>query len=146
MLHPVPLEDPKLLAFFLASYARDAKARIDLQASLPALDSVKAALEKSLGLSFVGTEGEAFFRSTLVQTLFYTMAEIYVEGKKGQKAINEFEKKFSQCWNLEKMSIPPEMSLMGPDAENYLADMMNLKLWEITTLKEEQDKLKKTMK
>lgn len=74
-----------------------------------------------------------------------TMAEIYVEREERQKAINEFEKSLSVLESAE-VSIPPEMSLMGPDAENYLADMMNLKLWEITTLKEEQDKLKKTMK
>ena len=65
-----PLSDPKDVAWFLASYARDARTRIE-QADLPALASIRASLEESLGLKFEGEKGEHFFRSTLVQTLFY---------------------------------------------------------------------------
>src|ERR1051325_6592510 len=70
MLTPAPLEDPKDLAWFLASYARDAKARIE-KADLPSLASVRGAMEQALDLKFEGERGETFFRSTLVQTLFY---------------------------------------------------------------------------
>src|SRR5438270_2598937 len=75
MLHAAPLTQPKDVAWFLASYARDAKARIEAKAreaggDLPALASVRAALEQSLGIKFEGSKGEHFFRSTLVQTLF----------------------------------------------------------------------------
>jgi hypothetical protein len=72
MLQAAPLAAPKEVAWFLASYARDAKARIE-GVALPALDSLRAALEEALGLKFEGTKadpekGEHFFRSTLVQT------------------------------------------------------------------------------
>jgi hypothetical protein len=77
MLHAAPLTLPKDVAWFLASYARDAKARIE-GSELPALDSVRAALEEALGLKFEGEKGEHFFRSTLVQTLFYGVFSAWV--------------------------------------------------------------------
>src|SRR5213075_2393380 len=71
MLHAAPLEKPEDVARFLASYARDAKARVERQRDLPALQSLRGALEEALGMKFEGERGEHFFRSTLVQTLFY---------------------------------------------------------------------------
>ena len=50
------------MAWFLASYARDAKARVEL-CDLPALAAVREALEESLGMKFTGERGEHFFRS-----------------------------------------------------------------------------------
>jgi hypothetical protein len=78
MLHPAPLTAPADLAWFLASYARDAHARVDAQADLPALASLRAAMENALGMAFQGPEGEHFFRSTLVQTLFYGVFAAWV--------------------------------------------------------------------
>lgn len=40
-------------------------------AALPALDALRSALEQALGVKFEGEKGEHFFRSMLVQTLFY---------------------------------------------------------------------------
>jgi hypothetical protein len=77
MLHAAPLADPKDVAWFLASYARDARARMDA-VGLPALATVRKALEESLGLKFEGPKGEHFFRSTLVQTLFYGVFSAWV--------------------------------------------------------------------
>nr|MBA3416789.1 N-6 DNA methylase [Chloroflexia bacterium] len=77
MLHAAPLAAPKDVAWFLASYARDAKARVD-RADLPALDQIRQALEQALGLRFEGERGERFFRSTLVQTLFYGVFSAWV--------------------------------------------------------------------
>jgi len=71
LLHAAPIGAPKDVAWFLASYARDALLRIEQQPDLPALASVRKALEEALGLTFQGAKGEHFFRSTLVQTLFY---------------------------------------------------------------------------
>ena len=71
MLHSAPLTDPEDLAWFLASYAREARSRIEEASSLPVLDGLKAALEQALGMKFEGDKGEHFFRATLVQTLFY---------------------------------------------------------------------------
>ncbi len=70
MLHAAPLATPQDVAWFLASYAREARARLELS-ELPAMAAVRTALEEALGIEFRGKKGEHFFRSTLVQTLFY---------------------------------------------------------------------------
>ena len=70
MRHAAQLAAPEDVAWFLASYARDARARIE-GVELPALATVRSALEEALGLKFEGEKGEHFFRSSLVQTLFY---------------------------------------------------------------------------
>lgn len=67
----VALTHPKDVAWFLASYARDALARVEAAGDLPALKTVRSALEEALGITFEGSKGDHFFRSTLVQTLFY---------------------------------------------------------------------------
>ena len=77
MLQAAPLAAPKDVAWFLASYARDAKARIE-GAALPALKVLRDALEEALGLKFEGDKGEHFFRSTLVQTIFYGVFSAWV--------------------------------------------------------------------
>jgi hypothetical protein len=76
-LHPVPLAAPRDLAWFLASYARDARARID-RAGMDELATVREGFEQALGLTFEGEQGEHFFRSTLVQTLFYGLFSAWV--------------------------------------------------------------------
>lgn len=83
LMHAAPLETPADVAWVLASYAREARARIE-RAELPALASVRSALESSLGLTFQGTRGEHFFRSTLVQTLFYGIFSAWVLWSKKQ--------------------------------------------------------------
>lgn len=79
LLHQAPLARPEEVAFFLASYARDARARVEEQASLPAFADLRAALQDALGLRFEGPKGEHLFRSTLVQTLFYGLFSAWVE-------------------------------------------------------------------
>jgi hypothetical protein len=78
MLHSAPLTATADLAWFLASYARDAHARVDAQADLPALASLRTAMENALGMAFQGPEGEDFFGSTLVQTFFYGVFAAWV--------------------------------------------------------------------
>ncbi len=77
-LHAAPLVDPKQVAWFLASYARDALARVELRKELPALQAVRSALEEALGMKFTADQGEHFFRSTLVQTIFYGVFSAWV--------------------------------------------------------------------
>jgi hypothetical protein len=77
MRHTAQLAAPEDVAWFLASYARDAKARID-GIELPSLATVRTALEEALGLKFEGEKGEHFFRSSLVQTLFYGIFSAWV--------------------------------------------------------------------
>lgn len=73
-----PLADPEDVAWFLASYAREARCRIEKKSDLPALESLKKGLEEALGMKFEGEKGEHFFRATLVQTLFYGVFSSWV--------------------------------------------------------------------
>ncbi len=77
-LHAAPLNNPKDVAWFLASYARDALARVEHHKELPALQTVRTALEEALGMKFTDERGEHFFRSTLVQTIFYGVFSAWV--------------------------------------------------------------------
>ena len=77
MLHAAPLSAPRDVAAILAAYAREAAIRIKT-ADLPALQGLRSALEQSLGLKFEGEKGDHFFRSTLVQTLFYGVFSSWV--------------------------------------------------------------------
>ncbi len=92
MLQTTSLTDPKDVAWFLASYARDAKARIELINDLSTLNTVKSALEESLGLKFEGEKGFHFFRSTLIQTLFYGVFSAWVLWCKQNKSKDKIAK------------------------------------------------------
>jgi len=100
MLHNAPLNNPKDVAFFLASYARDARARVETAGDLPALNAVRSALEEALGMKFEAEKGEHFFRSTLVQTLFYGVFSAWVlwHKEKPQRK-NDFDWKMA-AWTL----------------------------------------------
>lgn len=75
-----PLTQPADLAWFLAAYAREAKRRLDEAdpSQREGLSALRSAFEESLGLTFDELEGEAFFRSALVQTLFYGVFAAWV--------------------------------------------------------------------
>ena len=77
LLHAAALTRPQDLAWFLASYAREAKARMEGK-DLPALTGLRGALEEALGLRFEGDKGDHFFRSTPIQTLFYGVFAAWV--------------------------------------------------------------------
>jgi hypothetical protein len=77
MLRQAPIAAPQDLAWFLASYAREARARAE-EPDLPALATTRKGLEESLGMTFSGEKGDHFFRSTLVQTLFYGLFAAWV--------------------------------------------------------------------
>ena len=76
--HRASLTEPRDLAWLLASYARDGLARVEAAGDTAALSSVRSALEEALGVKFEGERGAAFFRSTLVQTLFYGVFSAWV--------------------------------------------------------------------
>ncbi|MBV5299110.1 MAG: N-6 DNA methylase [Rhodoferax sp.] len=80
LLHNAPLADPKDLAALLASYAREARHRVEHTTDLAArqLAALQQSLESSLGVTFNADEGGHFFRSTLVQTLFYGVFSAWV--------------------------------------------------------------------
>ena len=72
------LAEPKDLAWLLASYARDGLARVEAAGDASSLGAVRSALEEALGIRFEGEKGARFFRSTLVQTLFYGVFSAWV--------------------------------------------------------------------
>ena len=76
--HAASLAEPKDVAWLLASYARDGLARVERAGDTTTLAAVRTALEESLGVRFEGDDGAAFFRSTLVQTLFYGVFSAWV--------------------------------------------------------------------
>jgi len=77
LLNTAMLATPEEVAWFLASYAREAKFRVE-EGHLPALANIRTALEEALGMKFDAPRGEHFFRSTLIQTLFYGMFSAWV--------------------------------------------------------------------
>ncbi len=81
--HRARLAEPRDLAELLASHARDALARVEAAEAAPGagaepLSTVRGALEAALGVEFKGERGARFFRSTLVQTLFYGVFSAWV--------------------------------------------------------------------
>ena len=76
--HTASIIEPRDLAWLLASYARDGLARVEAAGDAPSLRAVRSALEEALGVRFEGDRGAAFFRSTLVQTLFYGVFSAWV--------------------------------------------------------------------
>ena len=76
--HRASLVEPRDLAWLLASYARDGLARVEAAGDASSLTAVRSALEEALGVRFEGDRGAAFFRSTLVQTLFYGIFSAWV--------------------------------------------------------------------
>ena len=76
--HRAVLVEPKDLAWLLASHARDGLLRVEEAGEAPALAAVRQALEEALGVRFEGDKGTRFFRSTLVQTLFYGVFSAWV--------------------------------------------------------------------
>jgi hypothetical protein len=122
LLAAAPLNNPKDVAFFLASYARDARARVEGAGDLPALAAVRGALEEALGMKFEAEKGEHFFRSTLVQTLFYGVFSAWVlwHKEKPQRK-NDFDWK-SAAWTLhvpmikalfEQVATPTKLGPLG---------------------------------
>ena len=110
MLHAAPISSPRELAWFLASYARTAAAGIQGK-DVPAMKSVRDALEAALGLKFEGEKGEHFFRSTLVQTVFYGLFSAWVlwSKKRSYKATDLF------TWHdaLWELKVPVMQALFG---------------------------------
>ena len=76
--HAASLTEPRDVAWLLASYARDGLARVERAGDPTSLASLRSALEESLGVKFEGDRGVAFFRSTLMQTLFYGVFSAWV--------------------------------------------------------------------
>ena len=122
LLHAAPLNNPRDVAFFLASYARDARARVEHAGDLPALAAIRAALEEALGMKFEAEKGEHFFRSTLVQTLFYGVFSAWVLWHKEKPARTDAFDWKAAAWTLhvpmikalfEQVATPTKLGPLG---------------------------------
>ena len=99
LAHRAALSEPKDLAWLLASYARDGLARVEAAGDDPLLKTVRSALEEALGVRFEGRRGAAFFRSTLVQTLFYGLFSAWVLWARQARQAERFDWRTS-VWHL----------------------------------------------
>ncbi|HEV2424423.1 MAG TPA: DNA methyltransferase [Terriglobia bacterium] len=123
MRHAAPIAAPEDVAWFLASYARDALAGIR-DAELTALAAVRTALEEALGLKFEGEKGDHFFRSSLVQTLFYGILPAWVLWSRHNPPASR--KRFD--WRLTGWSlhVPMISRLFSLIANPHELDVLNL--------------------
>jgi len=125
MQYSAALKNPKDLAWFLASYAREARMRIEGAGDLPGLAMLRKGLEDALGLKFEEDKGEHFFRSTLIQTLFYGIFSSWVLWARNNKIAKD--EKFdwrTAAWNLhvpmiaglfEQIATPQKLKPLGID-------------------------------
>lgn len=65
-----PIAEPESLAKILARQAKRAKAQLPVQFT-QAVKGLADDFGKALGVAFEGEDGEEFFRSSLIQTIFY---------------------------------------------------------------------------
>ena len=98
--HRATLAEPRDLARLLASYARDGLARVEASGDASSLNAVRSALEEALGVRFEGERGAAFFRSTLVQTLFYGVFSAWVLWARQTQAPTGFFDWRTSVWHL----------------------------------------------
>jgi Type ISP C-terminal specificity domain/N-6 DNA Methylase len=123
MLHPAPLAAPEDVAFFLASYARDALARIE-GIELDALAAIRSALEEALGLKFEGKKGEHFFHSSLIQTLFYGVFSAWVLWARKRPAATK--ERFDWNATARLLRVPVIRKLFHEVADPGQLDRLNL--------------------
>jgi hypothetical protein len=124
MLYQVPLATPRDLAWFLASYAREAKFRIEA-GELAALAGIRSALEEALGLRFEGVRGDHFFRSALIQTLFYGVFSAWVLWSKSHPPTDR-KARFEWGMSAHYLRVPILRKLFHELAEPGQLETMNL--------------------
>jgi len=121
MEHDAPLASPKDLAWLLAAHARTALQRIEGRQVGP-LDQLKQAITDSLGLTFADEDGDHFFRSTLVQTLFYGVFSAWVLWHRTNPPPDTRFEWRTAAWHLnvpmvsilfEKIAIPSTLRPLG---------------------------------
>ena len=100
--HHAALAEPRFLAVQLASYARDALARVEAAATSPRLGTLRAEIEKALRSQFRDEDGDRLFRSTLVQTLFYGVFSAWVLWARKRLEMREVDRfRWQETdWNL----------------------------------------------
>lgn len=90
MRRGAPIRRPRDLAADLARHAREARRRLERR-PIEDLAPLREAMERTLGLHFHGAEGEHFFRSSLVQTLFYGLFSGWMLWRQRPHRLDSFE-------------------------------------------------------
>ncbi len=120
--HRATLVEPRDLAWLLASYARDGLTRVEAAGDTPSLGTIRAALEEALGVRFEGDKGDAFFRSSLVQTLFYGVFSAWVLWARQTPPPNQPFRWHESVWHLrvpvlqalfQQVSSPSQLKPLG---------------------------------
>jgi hypothetical protein len=115
------LAQPAEVARLLASHAKIALARIENK-DVHALKQLRGALEESLGLRFEAKQGEHFFKSTLIQTLFYGIFSAWVLWNQATPRDGELFHWKQAAWYLnvpmvnilfEKIAVPSTLRRLG---------------------------------
>ncbi len=133
LAHRAALSEPRDLAWLLASYARDGLARVEAAGDAQPLKAVRSALEEALGVRFEGPRGEAFFRSTLVQTLFYGLFSAWVLWARQAKQGDRFDWRTS-VWHLRAPVLRALFhQLSGPGRLKHL-DLVEVMDWTAAAL------------
>ncbi len=149
MLHSAIISDPEKVAWFLASYAKEAKARIELAGELPGLAAVRRGLEESLGMKFEGEDGEHFFRATLIQTLFYGIFSSWVLWSRDHSHQSKSRFKWHETiWNIHvpmigalfsQIATPNKLKPLGIDEvldwSERVLNRVERRLWSANEIK-----------
>ena len=133
--HRATIVEPSDLAWLLASYARDGLARVEAAADSSSLSVLRSALEDALGVKFEDERGAAFFRSTLVQTLFYGVFSAWVLwSRKTPPPAGKFDWRLA-VWHLrapvlralfQQLSNPGQLEPLGlVEVLNWTADALD---------------------
>lgn len=120
LMNAAPLTRTEDVAWFLASYARDALNILE-EKDADSLAPLRKALEAALGIKFEGEKAEHFFRSTLIQTLFYGLFSAWVmEAKRGAG-------KFDWRVTSHVLTVPMVRSLFEEVAKPTRLNLLGLK-------------------
>ena len=134
LTHRATLSEPRDLARLLASYARDGLARVEASGNAPSLNAVRSALEEALGVRFEGERGAAFFRSTLVQTLFYGVFSAWVlRARQAPAATGPFDWRTS-VWHLRAPIMQALFQQVTSPGQLQLLDLVEVLDWTAAAL------------
>ena len=110
------------LARFMGAQAKHALRRLE-DVEIGALDDLRMSLEAGLGMQFHGESGERFFKSTLVQSLFYGVFSAWVLSRRKGEDVEDFRWRSSH-WHLrvpvvqalfEQIAKPAHLKPLGLD-------------------------------
>jgi hypothetical protein len=130
----VALREPKDVAWFLASYARDALQRVEEAGDLPALAGIRSSLEEALGVTFESDKGEHFFRSTLVQTLFYGVFSAWVLWARSTPRPAPHFDWHTSAWHLNVPFVTTLFQQLASPAQLQPLHLVELLNWTAATL------------